>query len=141
MSEIEEQVKKIVIDHLGIEESKVAPESKFMSRELENFSAPITSLVPASFISIELPESTIDQTETWVENGIEVKIVKETMGAALLDIESRHPAIAVAIKRKVVNSTVVRRMNPRGRLPVINHSLKWTPTASEEIKRLLSAAQ
>ena len=34
-----------------------------------------------NFISIELPESTIDQTETWVENGIEVKIVKETMGA------------------------------------------------------------
>ena len=34
-----------------------------------------------NFISIELPESTIDQTEAWVENGIEVKIVKETMGA------------------------------------------------------------
>jgi len=34
-----------------------------------------------SFISIELPESTIDQTDSWVENGIEVEIVKETMGA------------------------------------------------------------
>ena len=34
-----------------------------------------------TFISIELPESTIDQTDSWVENGIEVEIVKETMGA------------------------------------------------------------
>ena len=30
MSETEEQVKKIVIDHLGIDESKVTPESKFI---------------------------------------------------------------------------------------------------------------
>jgi len=33
-----------------------------------------------NFISIELPESTIDQTEAWVDSGIEVKIAKETMG-------------------------------------------------------------
>ena len=30
MSEIEEQVKKIVVDHLGIDESKVVPEAKFI---------------------------------------------------------------------------------------------------------------
>ena len=30
MSEIEEQVKKIVVDHLGIDESKVTTESKFI---------------------------------------------------------------------------------------------------------------
>ena len=29
MSEIETQVKQIVVDHLGIEETKVTPESKF----------------------------------------------------------------------------------------------------------------
>ncbi len=30
MSEIQDQVKKIVIDHLGIDESKVIPEAKFI---------------------------------------------------------------------------------------------------------------
>ena len=30
MSEIEDQVKKIVVDHLGIDESKVVPEAKFI---------------------------------------------------------------------------------------------------------------
>ena len=30
MSEVESEVKQIVIDHLGIEESKVTPESKFI---------------------------------------------------------------------------------------------------------------
>ena len=29
MSEIQDQVKKIVVDHLGIDESKVVPEAKF----------------------------------------------------------------------------------------------------------------
>ena len=33
-----------------------------------------------NFISIDLPESTIDLTETWVDSGIEVKIIKDTMG-------------------------------------------------------------
>ena len=30
MSEIQEQVKKIVVDHLGIDEAKVVPEAKFI---------------------------------------------------------------------------------------------------------------
>ena len=30
MSDIEEQVKKIIVDHLGIDESKVASDSKFI---------------------------------------------------------------------------------------------------------------
>ena len=30
MSEIQDQVKKIVIDHLGIDETKVVPEAKFI---------------------------------------------------------------------------------------------------------------
>ena len=31
MSEIQDQVKKIVVDHLGIDESKVVPEAKFIN--------------------------------------------------------------------------------------------------------------
>ena len=30
MSEIQDQVKKIVVDHLGIDDSKVVPEAKFI---------------------------------------------------------------------------------------------------------------
>ena len=30
MSEIQDQVKKIVVDHLGIDENKVVPEAKFI---------------------------------------------------------------------------------------------------------------
>ena len=30
MSEIQDQVRKIVVDHLGIDESKVVPEAKFI---------------------------------------------------------------------------------------------------------------
>ena len=30
MSEVQDQVKKIVVDHLGIDESKVNPEAKFI---------------------------------------------------------------------------------------------------------------
>ena len=30
MSDIQDQVKKIVVDHLGIDESKVVPEAKFI---------------------------------------------------------------------------------------------------------------
>ena len=30
MSDIQEQVKKIVVDHLGIDEAKVVPEAKFI---------------------------------------------------------------------------------------------------------------
>ena len=30
MSEIQDQVKKIVVDHLGIDETKVVPEAKFI---------------------------------------------------------------------------------------------------------------
>ncbi len=30
MSEIQDQVKKIVVDHLGIDEAKVVPEAKFI---------------------------------------------------------------------------------------------------------------
>ena len=30
MSEVESRVKKIVVDHLGVEESRVTPESKFI---------------------------------------------------------------------------------------------------------------
>ena len=30
MSDVEEQVKKIVVEHLGIDESKVTPEAKFI---------------------------------------------------------------------------------------------------------------
>ena len=34
MSEVQDQVKKIVVDHLGIDESKVVPEAKLQKNRL-----------------------------------------------------------------------------------------------------------
>ena len=64
MSEIEEQVKKIVIDHLGIEESKVTPESKFID-DLGADSLDTVELVMAfeEKFGIEIPD---DAAETIV---------------------------------------------------------------------------
>ena len=62
MSETEEQVKKIVVDHLGIEESKVTPASKFID-DLGADSLDTVELVMAfeEKFGIEIPD---DAAET-----------------------------------------------------------------------------
>ena len=65
MSEIEEQVKKIVIDHLGIEESKVTPESKFID-DLGADSLDTVELVMAfeEKFGIEIPDDAAETIQT-----------------------------------------------------------------------------
>ena len=62
MSDTEEQVKKIVVDHLGIDESKVKPESKFID-DLGADSLDTVELVMAfeEKFGIEIPD---DAAET-----------------------------------------------------------------------------
>ena len=62
MNEIGEQVKKIVVDHLGIDESKVQPESKFID-DLGADSLDTVELVMAfeEKFNIEIPD---DAAET-----------------------------------------------------------------------------
>lgn len=65
MSEIEKQVKKIVIDHLGIEESKVTPESKFID-DLGADSLDTVELVMAfeEKFGIEIPDDAAETIQT-----------------------------------------------------------------------------
>ena len=65
MSQIEEQVKKIVIDHLGIEESKVTPESKFID-DLGADSLDTVELVMAfeEQFGIEIPDDAAETIQT-----------------------------------------------------------------------------
>jgi len=65
MSEIEQQVKKIVIDHLGIEESKVTPESKFID-DLGADSLDTVELVMAfeEKFGIEIPDDAAETIQT-----------------------------------------------------------------------------
>ena len=62
MSEIETEVKKIVVEHLGIDESKVTPEAKFID-DLGAYSLDTVELVMAfeEKFSIEIPD---DAAET-----------------------------------------------------------------------------
>ena len=62
MSNIEEQVKQIVVEHLGIDEAKVTPESKFID-DLGADSLDTVELVMAfeEKFSIEIPD---DAAET-----------------------------------------------------------------------------
>ena len=62
MEDINEQVKKIVVDHLGIDESKVQPESKFID-DLGADSLDTVELVMAfeEKFNIEIPD---DAAET-----------------------------------------------------------------------------
>ena len=62
MSEIEEQVKKIVVEHLGIDETKVTPEAKFID-DLGADSLDTVELVMAfeEKFAIEIPD---DAAET-----------------------------------------------------------------------------
>ena len=75
MSEIEEQVRKIVVDHLGIEQSKVTLESKFID-DLGADSLDTVELVMAfeEKFGIEIPDDaaetivTVKDAKDFIEN-------------------------------------------------------------------------
>ena len=71
MSNVEEQVKKIVVDHLGIEESKITPDSKFID-DLGADSLDTVELVMAfeEKFSIEIPDDAAETIQT-VKNAID----------------------------------------------------------------------
>ena len=71
MSEVESQVKQIVVDHLGIEEGKVTPESKFID-DLGADSLDTVELVMAfeEKFGIEIPDDAAETIQT-VQNAID----------------------------------------------------------------------
>ena len=71
MSEIEEQVRKIIVDHLGIDESKVTPGSKFID-DLGADSLDTVELVMAfeEKFGIEIPDDAAETIQT-VQNAID----------------------------------------------------------------------
>ena len=71
MSNIEEDVKKIVVEHLGIEESKVTPDSKFID-DLGADSLDTVELVMAfeEKFGIEIPDDAAETIQT-VQNAID----------------------------------------------------------------------
>ena len=71
MSDIEEQVKKIVVEHLGIDESKVTPEARFID-DLGADSLDSVELVMAfeEKFSIEIPDDAAETILT-VKNAID----------------------------------------------------------------------
>ena len=79
MSEIQDQVKKIVVDHLGIDDSKVIPEAKFID-DLGADSLDTVELVMAfeEKFGIEIPDDAAETIQT-VQNAIdyiESKMIK-----------------------------------------------------------------
>ena len=76
MSEIEEQVKKIVVDHLGIDESKVVPEAKF-----------IDDLGADSLDTVELVMAFEEEFGSEISDSEAEKIL--TVGDAIKFIESK----------------------------------------------------
>jgi len=71
MNDIEERVKKIIVDHLGIEESKVKSDSKFID-DLGADSLDTVELVMAfeEKFSIEIPDDAAETIQT-VQNAID----------------------------------------------------------------------
>ena len=71
MSEVETQVKQIVVDHLGIDDSKVTPESKFID-DLGADSLDTVELVMAfeEKFGIEIPDDAAETIQT-VQNAID----------------------------------------------------------------------
>jgi acyl carrier protein len=71
MSDIEDQVKKIVVEHLGIDESKVTPEARFID-DLGADSLDTVELVMAfeEKFSIEIPDDAAETILT-VKNAID----------------------------------------------------------------------
>ena len=76
MSEIQDQVKKIVIDHLGIDESKVVPEAKF-----------IDDLGADSLDTVELVMAFEEEFGSEISDSEAEKIL--TVGDAIKFIESK----------------------------------------------------
>ena len=77
MSTTEEQVKKIVVDHLGIDESKVTPESKF-----------IDDLGADSLDTVELVMAFEEEFGSEISDTEAEKIL--TVGDAIKFIESKN---------------------------------------------------
>jgi acyl carrier protein len=77
MSEIETQVKQIVVDHLGIEEEKVTAESKFID-DLGADSLDTVELVMAfeEKFGIEIPDDAAETIQT-VQNAIDYIVSKK----------------------------------------------------------------
>jgi len=71
MSDIEEQVRKIIVDHLGIEESKISSDSKFID-DLGADSLDTVELVMAfeEKFGIEIPDDAAETIQT-VQNAID----------------------------------------------------------------------
>ena len=71
MSEVESQVKQIVVEHLGIDEAKVRPESKFID-DLGADSLDTVELVMAfeEKFGIEIPDDAAETIQT-VQNAID----------------------------------------------------------------------
>ena len=71
MSEVEAQVKQIVVDHLGIDQDKVTPESKFID-DLGADSLDTVELVMAfeEKFGIEIPDDAAETIQT-VQNAID----------------------------------------------------------------------
>ena len=71
MNDVEEQVKKIVVEHLGIDESKVIPEAKFID-DLGADSLDTVELVMAfeEKFGIEIPDDAAETILT-VKNAID----------------------------------------------------------------------
>ena len=65
MSEIAERVKKIVVEHLGVEESKVVPEASFID-DLDADSLDTVELVMllAEEFDIEIPDDAAEKITT-----------------------------------------------------------------------------
>ena len=65
MSDIQDQVKKIVVDHLGIDDSKVVPEAKFID-DLGADSLDTVELVMAfeEEFEIEIPDDAAEKIQT-----------------------------------------------------------------------------
>ena len=76
MSEVETQVKSIVVDHLGIDESKVMPESKF-----------IDDLGADSLDTVELVMAFEEEFGSEISDSEAEKIL--TVGDAIKFIESK----------------------------------------------------
>ena len=76
MSEIQEQVTKIVVDHLGIDESKVIPEAKF-----------IDDLGADSLDTVELVMAFEEEFGSEISDSDAEKIL--TVGDAIKFIESK----------------------------------------------------
>ena len=76
MSEIQDQVKKIVVDHLGIDDSKVVPEAKF-----------IDDLGADSLDTVELVMAFEEEFGSEISDSEAEKIL--TVGDAIKFIESK----------------------------------------------------